>query len=275
MTTTKTKTVYVPLDGSERAQTALAPAVALADRTGAALVLVAAPFTDGSAEAPSRYLDAQVACIGRPARTWVIPEREPSEAVLLAASSPGALVCMATHGRGALAGAVLGSVAERVLRRSPTPVMLIGSEIDPAWRLGAEPTVVVGIDGSAPARAAAVAAGDLARSAGACVRLLEVVRPSDVVVTGRALEPDVGRLTSLAAELTAHGVAAGYEIVDGYDAADELVRSADDGGAAIIAVGSHGRSRFARAVLGSVSMRTVRRGRCPVLVVGPHCVVSD
>ncbi len=269
-----TKTVYVPLDGSERAQTALGPAVAVADRTGAALVLVGAPWGDGSPDAPRRYLDAQVACLARPARTWLVPEGDPAEAVLLAAEAPDALVCMATHGRGALAGAVLGSVAEHVVRHSPTPVMVVGPELDPAWGLSPAPTVLVGVDGSEPARRAALAAGELARSTGGRVHLLEVVRPSDVVVTGRAHEPHVGGLESLAAELTAHGVTTDYEIVDGYDAADMLIRAVREGGAAIIAVGSHGRSGVSRAALGSVSMRTVRHAPCPVLVVGPECAAE-
>ena len=265
--------MYVPLDGSERAQTALPPAVAVADRTGAALVLVAAPWTDGSPEAPCRYLDAQVACLARPARTWLVPERDAAEAVLLAAEAPGAIVCMATHGRGALAGAVLGSVAEHVVRQSPTPVMLVGPDLDPDWQLGTNPTVLVGIDGSEPARLAALAAGELARSLGGRVRLLEVVRPSDVVVVGRLADPHVDRLESLSAELTRHGVEATYEVVDGFDAADMLVRIEARNSAAIIAVGSHGRSGVSRAALGSVSMRTVRHARCPVLVVGPDCAV--
>lgn len=36
-----------------------------------------------------------------------------------------ALVIMGTHGRGALAGAVLGSVAAKVLHLSPVPVLLV------------------------------------------------------------------------------------------------------------------------------------------------------
>ncbi len=41
-------TVYVPLDGSERAERALAPASAVAARAGAELVLFAAPWPDTS-----------------------------------------------------------------------------------------------------------------------------------------------------------------------------------------------------------------------------------
>ena len=215
-----------------------------------------------------------MAFLATPARTWVVPEADPAAAVLLAAEAPGALVCMATHGRGAMAGAVLGSVGEHVVRHSPMPVILVGPELDPVWRLDAGPCVFVGIDGSDPARRAAFAAGDLARALGGRVHLLEVVRPSDVVVVGRVSHPDVEMLESVTAELRDRGVPVTYEVTDGFDAADMLVQAAAASGAAVIAVGSHGRSGVSRAALGSVSMRTVRHAPCPVLVVGPGCAAT-
>jgi nucleotide-binding universal stress UspA family protein len=97
------------------------------------------------------------------------------------------------------------------------------------------------------------------------------VRPSDVVAVRHFPGPDVDMLESVSAELCGHGVSATYEVVDGLDAADMLVQMAADVPAALIAVGSHGRSGVSRAALGSVSMRTVRHATCPVLVVGPEC----
>jgi nucleotide-binding universal stress UspA family protein len=53
------------------------------------------------------------------------------------------------------------------------------------------------------------------------------------------------------------------------DTADEIVRLADELGADLIAMGTHGRSGVSRLVLGSVAERTVRSAHVPVLVVGP------
>jgi nucleotide-binding universal stress UspA family protein len=61
---------------------------------------------------------------------------------------------------------------------------------------------------------------------------------------------------------------------DGFDAADILVRDVAEQHAQFLAVGSHGRSGFARAVLGSVTARAVRHAPCPVLVTGPACVAE-
>jgi nucleotide-binding universal stress UspA family protein len=47
------------------------------------------------------------------------------EIVRLAEEREADLVVMATHGRGFISHAILGSTAERVLRRSPCPVLIV------------------------------------------------------------------------------------------------------------------------------------------------------
>ncbi|HEX3695342.1 MAG TPA: universal stress protein [Polyangia bacterium] len=51
----------------------------------------------------------------------------------------------------------------------------------------------------------------------------------------------------------------------------EIVSHAEKIAADLIVIGSHGRSGFSHALLGSVAERVVHRARCPVLVVpAPH-----
>lgn len=50
---------------------------------------------------------------------------------------------------------------------------------------------------------------------------------------------------------------------------DAILKAADDVGAALIVVGSSGHGRVHRAVLGSVTVRLLRDGRRPLLVVHP------
>lgn len=269
-----TKTVYVPLDGSERAEAALGPAMALASRAGAALVLLSAHWPDAGPDTPRDYLDARAAFLDQSARTWLVLDREPAAAILLAAEAPDALVCMATRGRGALRTAVLGSVAEEVVRTSPTPVVLVGPNLEPEWELGDAPVVLAGLDGSTSSRAAARAAGHLAASIGGRVRAVEVLRPRDVVAVGQFPGGDVDMLEDVVRELSTSGIPAEYEMIDGFDPADTLVHDASDRHAAFIALASHGRSGLARTALGSVSMRVVRHAGCPVLVAGPECAAG-
>lgn len=50
-----------------------------------------------------------------------------------------------------------------------------------------------------------------------------------------------------------------------------LVEMAEDEGADLVILGSHGRSGLSRAFLGSVAERVVRHAPCPVLVVRGRC----
>ncbi|MBW1830484.1 MAG: universal stress protein [Myxococcales bacterium] len=50
-----------------------------------------------------------------------------------------------------------------------------------------------------------------------------------------------------------------------------LVEMAEDEGADLLILGSHGRSGLSRAFLGSVAERVVRHAPCPVLVVRGRC----
>ncbi|MEX2500876.1 MAG: universal stress protein [Trueperaceae bacterium] len=53
------------------------------------------------------------------------------------------------------------------------------------------------------------------------------------------------------------------------DPAEEIVRVAEEEGASLIAMATHGRSGLTRALAGSVAERTVRTSPVPVLVVRP------
>lgn len=51
--------------------------------------------------------------------------------------------------------------------------------------------------------------------------------------------------------------------------AENILRSADDFGADLVVVGSHGRGFWGRLTLGSVSDAVVHHAKCPVLVARP------
>jgi nucleotide-binding universal stress UspA family protein len=264
-----TPTVYVPLDGSEHAQRALPVATAIAARRGGELVLLATPWPDTAAETVSSYLSAQAAFLDWPARSWLVLDRTPADAIGVAAAEPDSLVVMTTRGRGVASRGLLGSVTEEVVRTCVAPVLFVGPGIRAGWELADEPLVLAGLDGSTPSVAAAHAAGDLAASIGARVRVVEVLRPSDILTVGEFPRGDLELLEVAAAELSRRGVPADHEMVDGYDAADTLANKAAAEHAAVISVASHGRTGLARLVLGSIAMKTIRRAACPVLVTGP------
>ncbi|MBI3929461.1 MAG: universal stress protein [Armatimonadetes bacterium] len=145
--------ILVPLDGSSLAEKALAPALDLARLASAEIVLVRAsdqaalmvpmsgPYPPGPLpmdlvtrlrHEAERYL-ASVAQTVREAGlvvTWQVQEGHPAEVVLETARSEGAdLIVMASHGRTGLSRFLLGSVAEKVLRRASCQVLLVPARV--------------------------------------------------------------------------------------------------------------------------------------------------
>jgi nucleotide-binding universal stress UspA family protein len=262
--------VYVPLDGSEVADAAIRPGAQLALRAGTPLVLMAARWPDSREITMRSYLDAHVAFLDGPVESWVISDRDPAEAIVEVAGEAGAVVCMATRGRGAFRRAVIGGVAESVVRSSRGAIVLVGAELDPGWTLGEDPSILVGFDESSHARAAAVAASEIASSLHGSVQLAQVFDPVDSERRRMRRRSELEHAATLVEELQKQGVDVRSIALDGFDPAGLLLHEARDRGAAMLAVGCHGRSGVSRFALGSVSFAVVGRSRVPVIVAGPR-----
>jgi nucleotide-binding universal stress UspA family protein len=86
------------------------------------------------------------------------------------------MIAMCTHGRRAVAGGRRGSVADKVLRGSPVPVLAVGPQTAvPEARIK---RILVPLDGSADAEEAIPCAIDLAHGLGSKIDLLRVVTPA-------------------------------------------------------------------------------------------------
>ena len=140
--------VFVALDGSTESESAIAPALALADPKGCELVLlrVVPPvpiagdagmtavlpmddtLTRALTEQAEAYLEGVAARLRSPkvkVSMRVVVEPGVAQAVLHEASLAGAeLLALATHGARGLRRMVLGSVADKVLRGADRPVLL-------------------------------------------------------------------------------------------------------------------------------------------------------
>ena len=141
------KTILVPLDGSATAEVAVSYAEAVAKALGATLRLltVVQPLlgsTDTEAleemgqQIADEYLEAAAdRCQeGDLQVSSLSVHGDPSDEILAAADEPEvAMTIMATHGRSGLSRWLLGSVADKVMRMSTRPVLLI-RPYDPAWQ---------------------------------------------------------------------------------------------------------------------------------------------
>lgn len=137
--------ILVPLDGSGLAEAILSPAVDVARATGARITLahiVSTRFVIGPRLVPvkpsdlepallasERYLEETAADLRRRGLDvdLVVEAAElPATAISVLAGSLGAdLIAIATHGYGGVRRVLLGSVADKVLRTSPLPLLIM------------------------------------------------------------------------------------------------------------------------------------------------------
>ena len=242
---------------------------------------------------PSR--EARVAEAARSCSEWVQGLRDagvevevvcrpgvPADAILEEAQARGCpLVVMGTAGKAGLRRWLLGSVAQEVLRRASLPVLVVPTRMAAAGRPH-QPSgkrVLVATDFSAGGEAAFEAGLRLARDLRAPLRLLHVVEipfataayPFPEAVTAPAAvaqdeEHAMAQLAVLASRARGMSVAATPSVQVGH-VPSAVLAEAREGGAALIVVGTHGRSGLRRFVLGSQSQALVQMADRPVLVV--------
>jgi nucleotide-binding universal stress UspA family protein len=132
-----TEEVLVPLDGSPLAEQVLGPAADLACLAGARCTLLRVMAPAGPRGRPPALEDAPYAGAlayleavawrlreqGLSVQTRVGVAARPARAILKEARE-GTVIALATHGRGGVPRVVLGSVAEKVIRAAPGPVLV-------------------------------------------------------------------------------------------------------------------------------------------------------
>lgn len=259
-------TVIVPLDGSDSAERALGLAAAVANRTGAEVIVLTAR-QGGVVVDPKAYLTeaAEAAGIASP-RAVVIDDRLAASAIVLVASETrDPVVCMTTHARGGPGHALFGSVAEETLRRLAAPILLVG----PRMPVGVPDLghLVVCLDGSDVATAIIPVASVWARALGIDVTLVSVVDPEQ--------QPEPVDLEQVANDLEAACGPVAWKVLSERHAADAIVDFAAGRPGTLLALTSHGRTGLARLAVGSVTMAVVRNATCPILTVRPAGLESS
>jgi nucleotide-binding universal stress UspA family protein len=208
---------------------------------------------------------------------------DPSGAILEAASREGAdLIAMGTQGLGGLRKLLLGSTAERVLRRTHTPVLAIPPLVTEEVTMHAdgprfEPgSILVATDFSDTSVAAVEWAGDWAQELGVPLVIAHAVEPIRVTSQWRPLadESDEARVADAQAKLgrlsaRLHGVKKCHPVVWLGSPADSIAAIAEQHGAGVIVMGLTGDQGPLAARPGSIAYRVLSHARVPVLVVPP------
>lgn len=300
--------LLVPLDGSQFGEQALPWAASLA-RTGALplhLVQVHVPLAVSFGESglvldrgveeeirksEENYLQSVVgrlAAAGLPAQAELV-EGAVVEGIERQAQAKGAdLIVMTTHGRGVMARLLVGSVADNLVRHSSVPVLLVRPGEGPP-DLRQPPRlrrVLVPLDGSPLAEKVLPPVEALLDAVPAELILLRLVQPTlaDMTVANRwsqalvqrlqelqqALESEARQyLEQLAAGLRQRGRRVQTRVACHDQAAAGIIEEARSAQADLIALATHGRGGWKRALLGSVADKVLRAGTLPMLLVHP------
>jgi len=199
----------------------------------------------------------------------------PGEVIVETAGTLGCdLIVMGTHGRRGLSHLLLGSVAERVVRTTSSPVLTVRA--DAVINPDGIRRILVPHDFSEASSTAVLHAAAWAGALDAEITLLHVVEPVvypefysvDVLsddLMGRLVERSQEALGKAAAELPAN-----LEVkltVEVGRAADTITHQADPGNFDLVIMATRGLSGLEHVFLGSVAESVLRRCRVPMLAV--------
>jgi nucleotide-binding universal stress UspA family protein len=193
-----------------------------------------------------------------------------------------AMIAMATHGYSGLRRWALGSVTDRVVHATDTPVFVVrGARSAPTQPIAFK-RMMVPLDGSPLAAQALPLAADLAERARAELLLMQAVEgsieaypaiaplgrpnlmPNEVVrmLQGRAseeLEDQAVKLRDRVLPVTTH-------VVSGH-AAEAIIDEAEQHSVDLIVMATHGYSGIKRWALGSVTDKVLHAAATPLLLV--------
>jgi nucleotide-binding universal stress UspA family protein len=305
MTTTPTR-ILCPVDFSDASERALRYAVAAARWYGAAVHVLhvrpmlltpvaLGPFVEPPvpvvmSEPQRAQLDRSLAQFARDASlpgvvvtTTLVEDVNVAGAILSFSEEMHAdLVVIGTQGHSGLGRLILGSVAERVLRKASCPVLTVPPGAPRALAdTSAVRHVLCPVDFSASSAAALRWASVWAARAGERLTAIHIAEllpeaplpPSEEYAAYRqALIDNASRtLAGAVAEAIPSTARVEQEVVVGTPAVD-ILRLAGERHVDLIVMGVRGRGAVDLAVFGSTTQQVVRRASCPVLAVHPAAV---
>ena len=295
-------TIVCPVDFSDPSRASLRYGVALAEHFGARVVVLAVddpllaaaadsaglpPLAEATAREVSRFVSDTVSLPKTSAAALDVQVRtgRPASEILRATRAASAdLIVMGSHGRSGLRKKFFGSTAERVLRETTTPVLIVPSDAadiaDFAGIARHVRRVLAPLDLTAvSAQQVRVAAG-IATGLGVPLIAAHVLEPVYVPPALRLVVPGADGERRAAADLqlqnlttSAAATSAVEALVLGGDPSEEIVRLADTRGGGLIVIGLHS-SGLIGPRMGSVTYRVLCQTRALVLALPPHTMAS-
>ncbi|MFC1846249.1 universal stress protein [Chloroflexota bacterium] len=288
------KRILVPLDGSGEGKSVLPYIRDLAQRFNSSVYVIGVGI--GSKQRRVNYLLKEYIdeisnelCAEnidtKPVMIYGVPA---DEIIACAEKNDIDLITMATHGRGGITRWWIGSVAERVICESTTPVLLVRSKrIEETEAIKKAPikNIIAPLDGSDIGESALSNAETIALKTGASIHLLHIITPlgglelnlfgPDLKGIVKAINDSADNyLNGLVEDLNNKGISTKCIVMEG-DPADIIVEEAKKHQDSLIAMSTHGRSGIARWILGSVADKVLHEATVPIWLVRSPKMIID
>lgn len=269
--------VLVATDGSEFSASATGLAIEVAKHCGARLTVMTMVLfgedlemvgthamrasQDKEAQARLDKVSAQAVAAGVDCDTLIRYGEDPAQEIVDTADELDVdLIVMGRRGKRGLARMMVGDATAKVVGNAGCPV-LIAPRGARMWN----GRIVLATDGSAHSEAAAASAIAFAERAGLPLTVMSATTASHSAERRAQAQAAVDKVAGLA---NSNGVVGEALVAEGRP--DEIVvATAQQKGADLIVVGSHGRTGIAKILLGSISERIIGAAPCPVLVAKP------
>ena len=202
-----------------------------------------------------------------------------SEILRYAAEHHPDLIVMGTHGRTGIRRLVMGSVAEKIIRLSSSPVMTVrcgsdGKPLDyPNYR-----SILLPVDFSKASTKALWTASEIARKYGSKLTLLHVTEAPEFTgylegddlyddeLSSSQIEEAEKTLADFLSKAPLDGIEVYTRVIYGRPGR-KIVEFAHKEDIDLIIIPSHGKSGFEKLLMGSNVNKVVHRADCPVLVL--------
>ncbi len=266
--------ILVATDGSSFSEDATKVAIAMCVKSGAHLYpfnmvltnpeyeAVAPELVQKATEDAKAHLEsiiAEAADQGVGATMLMRLGDRPDAEIVAAANEINAdLIVIGQQGRRGLARMMVGDATVRVIGSATCSVLSV-----PVGAAMWERRILLGTDGSRFADAAAVSAAKIAHCCVAPITVVSALVPSHSKLRQQEGREAVERTTEL---LRQDGLDVEGAVLPG-EADDVIIKLAKEKGADLIVVGTHGRTAFGKALLGSVAERVIGKAKCATLVV--------
>lgn len=292
--------ILVPLDGSHFAESALPLAVDVARRAGGQIRLVIVreldpqvgyevwtPLADEWSQTYLEGVSESLEGEGKPGVTTHVATGHVPESIEEEADEWGAdLVVLASHGRGGLSRAWLGSVTDAFVRHSSRPVMVVRppeDEVEGGAPADGIRRILIAVDGSAHAEKIIPPAKNAGVLFGSSFHLVRVV-PFPRVLTSSYIPhaAEVNRervaegeeearayLEQMTGKFVEEGLETTSAAVVAPQAARGILAEAAAAECGLIAMATHGRGGLHRTFLGSTTDKVLRATDRTVLLLRP------